>query len=81
MKTGDKVVLVSHEHETSPLMSVPIGTVGTITAPPRQGTTEAFVGDFAQVAFEDIELRPWVKNLRPAKDYYIKQFKRIYGGN
>lgn len=80
MDIGDKVVLVSHEHEGALVGGIPIGTVGIVASPPRQGNIPPFSGDFVDVDFGGKTRNPWGKNLRPAKEYYIKRFKEAYEG-
>lgn len=75
-KPGDRGMMVSHEHEPFPEAQIPIGSVGVVLSIPANHETNLFMGGMCTVRFETATTRPWVKNLRPAKEHYIQLFKQ-----
>lgn len=80
-KVGDKVVLVSLDNEVDYRLQPVLGKVGTVCEEADIGEAGGYEGEYQYVAYPDCigALNPWTKNLQPAKSYYIKQFKEIYG--
>lgn len=69
---GDRVIMLSTDRELGEFY--PASVLGKV------GVVLCTYGDTAKVDFGDNLIRfPWVKNLRPAKEYYIAKFKELYG--